>query len=247
MRNVTPTTPLIARVQDEILALVHALSLTTDDGLPSEREISTQLGISRNTVREALRGLAERGLLESRHGSGWFVRPRTDAGVRDLAVHVRLGSITSAQLAEVRNAIEPAIVTAAAIRRSERDLEELDELLQVMITARDDEYAFFRADSRFHEVLARASGNVLFEMAIKPILTAIDETRPNRGGVLQVPGRRDQIVDEHRAMLEAIREGNPEAAKQAMGAHLYGFARLTVPLMDAARNGAATLKVQRPH
>lgn len=218
--KINPTS-LIDKVQEQILLLVKQGGLTVDDALPPERDLAVQLGISRTTVREALRGLADRGILQAHQGAGWFLRPRTDAMVDSLAVHYRLSNVSFEQLTEVRQVLEPAIVVAAVARADDQDLDALDQALQSMVDAADEE-SFLGADMRFHVLLAESTRNVLFELAIKPVMAVLEETR---GVYLRTPGRREQVIEAHRRVLESIRGRDAAAAAIAMSAHLSSFIR----------------------
>ena len=190
--------------------------------LPPSREFAYQLGISVATLREAVRGLIEAGLLEMRRG------PKGGLVVLEQPREARRGRVTKAALEEVekvielRKAVEGEAARLAAARRSDKDLARLEaacETMEVESTADDDDglrpARFNRADSEFHVGIARAADNELLATAVEDaraqMFTAVGlalhslTTTANKG---------------HDAILREIKRGRPEAAAKAMRRHL---------------------------
>jgi len=196
------------------------------DRIPSERELAEQLAISRGSTREALRLLEAMGWLEIRPGEGTIVKdrgvdvdldPTSEAGSRQ---RVKLGEIW-----ETRKIVEPDVAYLAAERCDETELSDVEEALNRM-TARADAGQMEEAllvNTDFHLAIARASGNkilahfqrVLADAEIQA-LRAMESTDRHDTS----PERVAKTIREHRAILDAIRAGQPREAEQAMFEHL---------------------------
>src|SRR5947209_2166214 len=155
MPHADRVTQTARRIEQDILSG----KLASGDSLPSERELSAEMGVSRSVVREALGRLASLGLVRSVHGSGTRVeapngRPIT-AGYQRL---LRRGEFDLAHLAEVRLPLETAIAALAAGRRTDDHLARLAAAQKALANARAGLDAHVRADLEFHAVLAEASG-----------------------------------------------------------------------------------------
>ncbi len=174
-----------------------------------ERELQARLGIGRTPVREALRLLARERLVEVHARRGMFV---SSVEVGDLAA-----------LSEVRAALESLAARLAAERRSAEDMVETEALLEELSHHRDlDERGLFELDQRLHRHVWRCANNAFlaetldgyFVLTLRIWLLAIDRV-----------SRLDRAVEEHRELLEAIRDGDADAAAAAMARHVQGFER----------------------
>ncbi|GAB3052884.1 FadR/GntR family transcriptional regulator [Sediminivirga luteola] len=183
--------------------------------------IGAELDVSLTALREAIKVLTAKGLLDARQKRGTFVRPRTDWNVLDAdVIRWRHASGESGallkDLAEVRAAIEPSAAAVAARRRQENEVEDLRAALQAMEDAVDGTAAqMAEADLRFHQALLRATGNELFarmSVFVEPALALRDELV--HGHAVEDP------VPSHRRVVDAIAEGDPEAATDAVRALL---------------------------
>ena len=209
--------------------------LTSGDRLPSERELCRRFGASRVAVREALRALEYRGLLEVRQGSagGHFVRAM-DASVvsRDFHSLLRLGRVTAAQLTEARLMMEPEVARLAAQRATDVDLKELraalDERSAAVALGRDPR----EVDLDFHRRLALAARNPVHALAIHALMDLESEIGAPRG--LLAPSDRAEVEAAHRALLGAVESRDGDAARDIMRAHIADVRRR----MDAQIAGA---------
>jgi DNA-binding FadR family transcriptional regulator len=185
--------------------------------LPGESALASELGVGRSTVREAIRELAGRGILESRQGTGVFV-VATEAA-EDWDAMLRRARI--ADVVEGRIAIEVEAARLAAARRTPNDLRTLRRRLAARAEASDhDDAAFVDADLRFHRaVVASAHNPVITEMfaSFAPrVRQAMLEflAEPRRGAA------RTDTRDAHRAIADAIRDHDPDRAVAVSRAHL---------------------------
>lgn len=215
-----PATPasLVDQAIDGMRALLAGGEWTVGTRIPPEPQLAASLGVSRNTVREAVKALAHVGVLEVRRGDGTYVSAVTEmqALMRRQAERVDL-----AHLLEVRHAIEVQATTLAATRRTDADLASLDAIIarrRDAVTAGDGP-AFIDADVDFHvAVVATAHNPLLAELydgLVETLRASIDD--PVHGA--------DTLADEHDAVLEAIRSGDGPAAALAAAELLDHVAR----------------------
>ena len=214
---------------------IYDARLTSGDRLPSERELCRRFGASRVAVREALRALEHRGLLEVRQGSagGHFVRAMDTSVVsRDFQTLLRLGRLTAAQLAEARLMIEPEVVRLAAERATDLDVKELrtalDERFAVVTSGRDPR----DLDLDFHRRLALAARNPVHAVAIHALMDLESEMVAPRGLLAEID--RTEVEVAHHALLEALETRDGERAREIMRAHIADVQRR----VDAQITGA---------
>ncbi|MFE0812836.1 FadR/GntR family transcriptional regulator [Streptomyces sp. NPDC058794] len=175
--------------------------------IPTEPELVDQLGVARNTVREAVRALAHNGLLDIRQGSGTYVVATSElAGV----MQRRFAEADPRHIAELRSTLESAAARLAAERRTEKDLKQLDALLARREEAwqTGDAEAYVTADSTFHLAVVAASHNDVMTAMYADLGEVMrDWLRVDVGGELTPETRMD-----HTRLVEAIRAGDAETA-----------------------------------
>lgn len=213
---------------NDIKQLILDRKLRPGDRLPTEHQLSDQLGASRNAVREALQALEAQGILEIRHGHGIYIREITLSGVADiLTFWTRLSETEGIQslrpIAEVREALETTLLGAAVQLLTAEDIDELDALVKEMETnAAQGEWAQ-GADQQFHNVLYRPLGNWVLIF----LLEAFWEAMSDVGRDYDVPRLSpDEIVEQHRAILSALVDRDADAALAAMRSHfnhVFGY------------------------
>ncbi len=212
-----------ARLYEQLVQQIEQRVLSGElrpgDRLPSERELAEQFGVSRTAVREAVKTLHEKGLLDIQVGRGTFIKHGTSQAVRQsLGLMVRIGQADGyADLVQVRAILEPEIAALAADHASPSDIEHMQHAVQAMDQALHDAEAFVEADLEFHLALASASGNSLIPILIDPI---VDLLREQRKRIFLVPGgpQRGQVY--HKRILEAVTRRDAAEAREAMRAHL---------------------------
>ncbi|WP_221586342.1 FadR/GntR family transcriptional regulator [Microbacterium sp. G2-8] len=195
--------------------------------LPGERDLATQLGVGRSSVREALRVLEVMGVLHTATGSG----PRAGAVITTSAgsgVAQVLGLQAAAQafdfddVVETRLVIEAAVVSSLAAVRP--DLDEAAILLDAMddVSLASDE--FLALDARFHGILAEATGNAVFGTIMTGLRAAIEAyVRHGAHEIDDWPATRDRLQSEHRAVLDAIDAGDADGARSRIHDHISGY------------------------
>ncbi|MFC8345756.1 FadR/GntR family transcriptional regulator [Streptomyces sp. NPDC057280] len=181
--------------------------------IPTEPELVEQLGVARNTVREAVRALAHNGLLDIRQGSGTYVVATSElAGV----MQRRFADADPRHIAELRSTLESSAAQLAAGRRTEKDLKQLDALLvrrEEAWEARDKE-AFVAADATFHLAVVSASHNDVMTAMYADLGEVLRDWLRDDVGEEMTP---ESYLD-HSGLVDAIRAGDAEAAAaQAAG------------------------------
>jgi GntR family transcriptional repressor for pyruvate dehydrogenase complex len=207
----------VSQVAERLERAILAGELSTGELLPSERELSAQLGVSRSVVREALGRLGSLGLVRSVHGSGTRVEAPSDRVVT--LGYQRLlhrPDFRLEHLAEVRLPLETAIAARAAVHRQTEHLHRLHQTQTILGSKRGTLETHIRADLDFHSTLAEASGNPFFQIVLTPIQQLLIESRRRTLGRYG-----SEIAYRHHAqILAAVAERNPEAAREAMRLHI---------------------------
>ena len=189
--------------------------------LPPEGELAISFGVSRTVIREAMRGLRARGLVEVSQGRAPRVKPPdTQAAVVSLQLLLRRNKATLLNLVEVRRSLEGEIAALAAERANDEHLRQLERAVQDLATASPLE-GRIAADVRFHRILAEATGNPVFVLLLETLAEFLRESRQK---TLAYSGVEEALVG-HRAIFEAVRKCNPAKAREAMQEHLMLAAR----------------------
>jgi GntR family transcriptional regulator, transcriptional repressor for pyruvate dehydrogenase complex len=194
-------------------------ALKAGDQLPAERELAQQFGVSRTAVREAVKTLREKGLVESYSGRGTFITNGTSQAIKQsLDFMMRIGQQDGlAQLAEVRQILEPEIAALAASRVQEQHLAMMREAVAVMDEALRDPDAYIEADLDFHLALAEAAENPIILSLIDSIVGLLREQRLR---IFYVDGGPERGQYHHKLILEAVERRDADRARDAMRAHL---------------------------
>ncbi len=219
MYKIVRTSRLYEQIVQQVQESIHQGALKPGDQLPPERELAQQFGVSRTAVREAVKALREKGLVEAYPGRGTFVTDGTSYTIgQSLDRMMKIGQPEgSAYLAEVRETLEPEIAALAARRADEEDLASMRELISVMDSARKDPEAFIEADLDFHLALAEAAANPLILSLIDSIVGLLREQRMR---IFHVEGGPERGQYHHKRILEAIEHRDPLGAREAMKAHM---------------------------
>lgn len=194
-------------------------ALKAGDQLPAERDLAQQFGVSRTAVREAVKTLREKGLVESYSGRGTFITNGTSQAIKQsLDFMMRIGQQDGlAQLAEVRQILEPEIAALAASRVQEQHLAMMREAVAVMDEALRDPDAYIEADLDFHLALAEAAENPIILSLIDSIVGLLREQRLR---IFYVDGGPERGQYHHKRILEAVEQHDANKARDAMRAHL---------------------------
>ncbi|MCD8222692.1 MAG: FadR family transcriptional regulator [Clostridiales bacterium] len=207
---------LAEKVSDEILRLIQDRPFLPGEKLPTEKELCEMLGVGRNTVREALKILTSKNIITIRQGAGTYISEKQ--GVADdplgFAMVADRKKLT-VDLLQLRLIIEPPVAGLAAQEVSEKDIVELQEILEEMedqIRRRQD---FTEADCRFHEKIADCTGNTVMGNLIPVIMKGIQVFA---GEVSETDYEQTRIS--HRKIYESIRDHRSFEAEMEMRFHL---------------------------
>jgi len=219
MYKVVRSSRLYEQIVQQVEESIHKGAMKPGDQLPPERELAQQFGVSRTAVREAVKALREKGLVEAYPGRGTFIMDGTSYSMRQsLDRMLRVGQVEgSGFLAEVREVLEPEIAAMAATRSDAEDLASMREQVGIMDESRKDPEAFIEADLDFHLALAEAAANPIILSLIDSIVGLL---REQRMGIFQVEGGPERGQYHHKKILEAIEHRDPVGAREAMKAHL---------------------------
>ena len=214
---------LSVRAADEITEMITHGRFRPGDKLPNELEFSQELNVSRTTLREALRILSTRGLVEVRRGVGTFVtRSRSIHADYDV-LKIQNTNVSVKDLYEMRLMIEPQAAYYACLRASDEELETIfryGELDEQMILRRD--ALWDECEQKFHNSIASATHNQ-FITALLPIFN-----RAIHAGVIlanESPEVSEMTLHDHRLVMDYLRDRNPEGAKTAMYLHIINTMR----------------------
>ncbi|MFA4840150.1 MAG: FadR/GntR family transcriptional regulator [Agrococcus sp.] len=218
--------PRPSRTQDAVDQLLDAIiagTLTAGEQLPPEGQLAAEFGVSRLTLREAVRLLQAQGVIVQVPGSRHRIAPVSEwTGMDAVVRHARSAGQrrrSSLELLEVRVMIETGAAQLAAERRTPEHLDGLRASLERMVQHHEagDVEAFVEADLDFHDTILRAADNRILIAAMLPLTSMLEETR---GETSAVPEIREHAIAEHGNLLEAIRSGVPVAARDAMWSHM---------------------------
>ena len=212
---------LYEKVVDKVLDLISSGAWKPGFRLPPERELSEAFGVSRTVVREAVKALEARGVLESIPGGGVSVRLADYNMVsRSLQTYMQLSNRVDFEirLNEVRRVLEVEMVALAAARRTPEQLAQLHEICQQMRVKGHSAKQMAELDFRLHVTLAEATQNDLFKVLLTPVIHQLRDQI-----VLtweDFPRPVDLVFEQHEAIVTAVEKGDPEAGRQAMIKHL---------------------------
>lgn len=211
-RPVVPQTRSDAAVHS-LVRFIEDAGLRVGERLPSERDLAAQLGVSRAVLREALRHLAVLGVVESRMGSGSYLRQPITAANQHLVVNFEAERESLIQLLELRRALETEAAALVALRADATAIA----ALEARVEALEDEHRRLGdnpvADKAFHRELYRQAGNPLFEQLFDSLSELLER-------LWRKPlGKRDfaaRTLPLHRVVVERIRARDPEGARHAV-------------------------------
>ncbi|WP_160146904.1 FadR/GntR family transcriptional regulator [Thermomonospora echinospora] len=225
---VTRLRPAYQQVADQLRELILDGSLAPGDRLPPENEIGGNFGVSRSTVREALRVLASQGLVKTSRGTtgGTFVSQADPDQISDYleaSIGLMSGSeaLPLAAILEARELLEVPATALAAQRREQHHLDALRAAMDREKRSRD-RGVKFREHRHFHDVIMQATGNGLLAMMTEPVFHVL-RTRFLKPGPAAHEGFWSMVDQEHEEITERIAAGDSEGAREAMRNHLINI------------------------
>lgn len=225
---------LSGRVYTQLQRLITGGEWKIGSRIPREADLMEQLGVSRNTLREAIRGLVQVGLLETRQGDGTFVTASSELSA---ILNKRMSRSSVIEALEVQHALDREAAALACFRRTDEELEQMDHYSKLCIETLDgpDHDAYKDADWNLHVTIMKASRNRLlldlYESLFEKLQISILFNR-------FIPGSRYDVG--HPALIAAIRDRDPERAMQAVDDYITHFKAPHLEADDSAnssRNG----------
>lgn len=212
---------LVERAMKHVRGFIRDNELMPGDVLPSENALAEQMGVSRPVAREALRGLATLRVLDIGNGRKARVAMPDASSLSVILDHTSYsGRLSIQQILDVRRTLELRTVSLAALRRSDADANELLSTVQQMFDALEkDQNAVMELDIRFHEIIAGASGNLLYSILIDSFRVITRQTWAigwRSRGTLQ---NRTENIRCHERIATAIMAQDPVRAEAAMNDH----------------------------
>lgn len=210
---------LYEQIVQQIEQRIVSGELKVGDQLPSERELAEQFAVSRTAVREAIKALREKGLVEIYVGKGTFIANGTTDVVRQTLVLLTKFDTTKGlmNLVEVREILEPEIAALAATRITDEYIAAMQEAMDKMEAAMDNVEEFVEADLDFHLALAEATQNPIIPALMDPIIDLLREQRI-RTTLLKGVAQHGQY--NHKIIMDAVKRRDPQATREAMRHHL---------------------------
>ncbi len=202
----------------ELHDIVQQNNLRPGDKLPSERELSEKLNAGRSSVREALRALELLGLIETRRGEGTFLKSyRHNRLIDILGLFILRDYKTKKDLVEMRKILEIDAVRLACKRATSKHFEEMERILDAAKERIDMGEIPTEEDYQFHRVICRSSRNSILHRIWTPL---VEYSGSVRNESLAREGRARTALEEHRAIMEAIKAGDEAVAVERMLGHL---------------------------
>jgi len=209
------------KVYEEVAKQIERLILTKlqpGDKLPSERELAEMLGVSRSSIRDAIRSLELLGMVEPRQGAGTVVREiSADSVVNPLATLLTRQRQSVTELLDFRKMLEPPLAARAATHATAEEVAEMEEILRRQEDKLRRGEVPVEEDAEFHYSIAMAAEN---SVVLKVLDVLMDLLRETRERSLQVEGRPQKSLAGHRRVLSAIKRRDPAAAEAAMRRHI---------------------------
>jgi GntR family transcriptional regulator, transcriptional repressor for pyruvate dehydrogenase complex len=219
-------TKVFEAVADQIQRWVFE-DLKPGDTLPPERELVRMFGVSRSSVRDAIRKLELLGLVEPRQGSRTVVREPSAEAISAPLTNVLLQKRkVIAELLDFRKMLEPPLAYRAAQHVSAKQISHMEEILERQQSKVDSGAIAVAEDSEFHYCIATAAEN---SVVLKILDVLMDLLRKTRERSLQTEGRQGKSLAGHRRILAALKQGDAKAAEAAMRQHLSEIEKLVLP------------------
>jgi GntR family transcriptional repressor for pyruvate dehydrogenase complex len=206
-------------VVDKITNSIINNELRDGELLPPENQLCEIFGVSRSILREAIRVLASKGLVEVRQGYGTLVCvPKIDIPEEAVGTYLKTNTFSLSQIMEIRTPIEIEVARLAAERRKETHLQMMEESLRIFHSLAENVEIYANADRDFHRAMIDATGNPLFGIIIHSIMRYLQLSRQlaiRHFGLIP-------IIQEHQAIFEAIKNKEAMAAATKMKEHMDG-------------------------
>ena len=210
---------LSERVIEAIREMIVEDNFNPGDKFYSENELTKKLEVSRSSIREAVRILEATGLVTVQHGKGIFISDSMKQEMEAFSSWLKNNETALIEHFDVRLIIDPKAAAAAAENADENDILHMEEVCNdfLLKTKENNTAGLVKCDEEFHRLLAKSTKNKTLYFVMKTMTNSLSEGWISS---LHVPGRIEKTVGEHKAILEAIKNGDPKGAEEAMIEHL---------------------------
>jgi GntR family transcriptional regulator, transcriptional repressor for pyruvate dehydrogenase complex len=210
---------LSERVIDAIREMIVEDNFKPGDKFYSENELTKKLEVSRSSIREAVRILEATGLVTVKHGKGIFISNSMKQEMEAFSNWLKNNETALIEHFEVRLIIDPKAAAASARNADQFEIEKMEEVCNdFYLKTRENNIAgLIKCDEEFHRLLAKSTKNKTLYFVMKTMTNSLSEGWISS---LHVPGRTEKTVGEHKDILDAIKQGDPDRAEQAMVVHL---------------------------
>jgi GntR family transcriptional regulator, transcriptional repressor for pyruvate dehydrogenase complex len=217
------------RIYEEIARQIEKMiteKMKAGDRLPPERQLADMFGVSRSSIRDAIRTLEMSGLVEARQGLGTVVREHSaDVVVNPLTQVLVQKRKLVGELLDVRKMIEPPLAARAAVHATPDEVAEMDNILRRQEEKMHGGELAIEEDNDFHYAIALAADN---SVVLKVLDVLMDLLRDTRERSLQVEGRPERSMAGHRDILDAIQRQDPAGAEAAMYRHIESVEKIVL-------------------
>lgn len=209
--------------------------------LPAERELAESFGVSRSSLRQALKVLEIMGVISQRVGDGTYLNKGADAILREpMEFLILLDGISFHELMEARLLVEPELAARAALRASEEDIAEIGRELRAMEAAKDDHARFVTHDLLFHQAIFHAAGNRVTSLMFSVIHKSLEKLITITSQVVEP----DHTLTLHRRIYQAIRKRDQEESRRRTTEHLVDARDLLTRAAEKQSHFAMAARIQ---
>jgi GntR family transcriptional repressor for pyruvate dehydrogenase complex len=221
---------LAEEIADKLMSLIRDKELKAGDRLPPERELAVMLEVSRPSLREALRALSIMKIIEMRQGDGTYISSlEPDQLVGHLDFVFSLDASTFAQLFEARRIVEVGLAGLAAHRITDEQIEALEACVERYAQITGSPAEALQLDLDLHELITAAAGNPMLSRFMASISRL---GLASRARTVAIPGVPQKTVEDHRAIVEALKRREPAAARDAMLKHLNNVEQRLLDMLE---------------
>jgi len=221
-QNIGNRQTLSQKIERTIENAIREKKLAIGSKLPTEREMCEAFGVSRTALREALRRLSARGLINIQKGSGMYVaeiKIQDAINTLNLYYDLKFDNNLLSQIIEVRKLFEPEIARLAAINRSDEDLQILEKNLKEFEACDpDNTQKEADIDNKFHLNIAKATSNPIVQITMEPIYSLLPRMRNYI--YANIEGEKENTLSSHKELLQAITDNKEKESYDIMKEHL---------------------------
>lgn len=222
-KRATAKDDVTVKLIDVFKRLISEGTLSPGSRLPAERELATSFGVSRNSLRQALKVLEIMGVISQRVGDGTYLNTGAEAILGEpMEFLILLDGISFHELMDARLIVEPELAAQAALRATDEDVAEIQRELKAMEEAGGDHERLVQHDLLFHQAVFRVAGNRVCGLMFSVVHRSLQKLMAMTSSLVEA----EHTLVLHRRILNAIRKRDPEEARKRMSEHLLDARKL---------------------